>query len=120
MKTLQFANESIRPKVVKLVSRLMKPFTEEGIITVTEEQCVIANLNHLVKHGSLKPAITPKLIDQKEASEMLGLGHSNFKKLEKENAFPFKRKLVGSAVRYRNTDLITYILTLDDNEDEEE
>ncbi|UDQ97774.1 hypothetical protein AAEX28_12330 [Lentisphaerota bacterium WC36G] len=115
MKTPKFLNENIRPKVVKLVSRLIKPFTEEGVISVAEEQCVLANLKHLATKGSLLPAVTPKLIDQKEAAEMLGLGHSNFKKLEKENAFPFKRKMVGSAVRYRKTDLINYILTLDED-----
>ena len=57
----------------------------------------------------LKPVIVPKLIDQKEAAEMLGIGHSNFKRLESEGAFPFQRKMVGSAVRYRNTDIIDYI-----------
>ena len=117
MKTSKFLNENIRPKVVKLVSRLIKPFTEEGVISVAEEQCVLANLKYLANNGSLMPAVAPKLIDQKEAAEMLGLSHSNFKKLEKENAFPFKRKLVGSAVRYRNTDLITYILTLDEEDE---
>ena len=42
---------------------------------------------------------------------MLGISHSNFKKLEAEGAFPFKRKMVGSAVRYRNTDVIDYIIS---------
>ena len=42
---------------------------------------------------------------------MLGISHSNFKKLEAEGTFPFKRKMVGSAVRYRNTDVIDYIVS---------
>ena len=58
----------------------------------------------------------PKLIDQKEAAEMLGIGFSNFKKLEKSNAFPCKRRMVGTSVRYRNTDIIKFILSEDTSE----
>ena len=36
--------------------------------------------------------ITPKLIDQSEASEVLGIGLSNFKKLEKEGAISIQKK----------------------------
>jgi len=43
----------------------------------------------------------PKLIDRTEAATMLGLGLSNFKKLENEHAFPFQRKMIGSSIRYR-------------------
>ena len=62
----------------------------------------------------LKPIIVPKLIDQREAADMLGISHSNVKKLEAEGAFPFQRKMVGSAVRYRNTDIIDYIVSSED------
>ena len=41
---------------------------------------------------------------------MLALSLSNFKKQEKDGVFSFKRKMVGSSVRYRNTDIIKYIL----------
>jgi predicted DNA-binding transcriptional regulator AlpA len=102
---------SLRPRTVKLISRLMRPLVEEGIILVSEEQTMLSNLRHLADKGSLAPAVTPRLIDQKEAAEMLGLGHSNFKKLEKEGEFPFSRRMVGSAVRYRNTDIISYIMS---------
>ncbi|MBN2642861.1 MAG: hypothetical protein JXR78_14515, partial [Victivallales bacterium] len=98
---------------VKLLSRLMRPLVDEGIILVSEEQAINSNLKYLSAKGTLAPSITPKLIDQKEAAEMLGLGFSNFKKLEKEGAFPFTRKMVGSAVRYRNTDVIQYIMAED-------
>ena len=67
----------------------------------------------LAEHGTTKPVIIPKLIDQKEVAEMLGIGYSNFKKLEAEGAFPFKRKMVGSSVRYRNIDVIDYLLASD-------
>jgi len=100
----------LRPKTVKLIKRLLTPWTDEGVITVAEAKMVISNLNHLSEKGELKPAIIPRLIDQKEAAGMLGIGHSNFKKLESEGSFPFKRKMVGSAVRYRNIDVIDFIM----------
>ena len=103
----------IRPKTVKLLSRLIRPWVDEGVILVSEEKTIIANIKHIAEKGSLAPAVIPKLIDQREAAEMLSLGHSNFKKLEKEGAFPFQRKMVGSSVRYRNTDIIDFIMIKD-------
>ena len=104
---------SISINTVKIIKKMIKIFVEQGAVPVSEEQEILRNLRHLATKGSLAPAITPKLIDQKEAAEMLGLSHSNFKKLEKENAFSFKRKMVGSAVRYRNIDVINYIMAGD-------
>ena len=52
----------------------------------------------------------------KEAASMLGIGLSNFKKLESEGRFPFKRKMVGSSVRYRNTDVYQFICAEDAGE----
>ena len=104
-------NLILRLKTVKLISRIMKPLVEEGIILVSEEQIVISNLRNLANKGRLMPLVVPKLINQREAAEMLGLGYSNFKKLEKEKAFPFNRRMVGSSVRYRNIDIVEYIMT---------
>ena len=103
----------IRPKTVKLISRLIRPLVDEGIIYVSEEKEIISNLKYLAEKGELMPTITPKLIDQKEVAEMLGIGHSNFKKIESEGGFPFKRRMVGSSVRYRNLDIIKYIMSND-------
>lgn len=58
----------------------------------------------------------PKLIDRTEAAAMLGLGLSNFKKLESEHAFPFQRKMIGSSIRYRNTDILHYIMSHEEDE----
>ena len=103
-------NSILRPRTVKLITRIMKPLVEEGIILVSEEQIVISNLRNLANKGRLMPLVVPKLISQREAAEMLGLGYSNFKKLEKEKAFPFNRRMVGSSVRYRNVDIVEYIM----------
>ena len=107
-------SQIIRPRTVKLISRFLKPLTDEGVILVSEEKEILKNLRHLAEKGNLPPAVTPKLIDQREAAEMLGLGYSNFKKLEKTGRhFPFKRKKLGAAIRYRNTDVIAYIMAED-------
>ena len=71
---------------------------------------IISNLKHLSERGELIPNIMPKLIDQTEAAELLGISLANFKKLEREGAFSFNRRMVGSSVRYRNLDVIKYLM----------
>ncbi|MDX9980568.1 MAG: helix-turn-helix domain-containing protein [Lentisphaeria bacterium] len=60
------------------------------------------------------PPIVPKLLTFEEAGDMLGISYSSFKKLEKEGHFPFKRKMVGTSVRFRNLDLLEFMLTDDE------
>ena len=112
-------NHMITLNTVRYFKRIMRPLAEDGIIPLPEYHEAISQLTSLAEHGTLKPAVIPKLIDQREAADMLGIGLSNFKKLEGSNfkklegegAFPFKRKMVGSSVRYRNTDILDFILT---------
>lgn len=99
----------IRPQTVKLIARLLNPLTESNLIMVPEYREIIAQLQHLATHGEPLPVVVPKMINQNEAADMLGISLSNFKKLEAEGAFPFKRRMVGSAVRYRNTDVLRYM-----------
>ena len=106
----------ISMKTVRFFKRIMRPVAEEGIIPLAEYNEAISQLTSLAEHGTPKPVIVPKLLDQREVSEMLGIGLSNFKKLESEEAFPFKRKMVGSSVRYRNTDIINYICASEDDD----
>lgn len=101
----------ITARTVRIVKRIMRPVAEEGLIPLPEFNEMISQLTSLAEHGTVKPAITPRLVDQHEAAEMLGVSYSNFKKLEGEGAFPFKRKMVGSSVRYRNTDIVAFILS---------
>jgi predicted DNA-binding transcriptional regulator AlpA len=105
------AKSQIRPRTVKLIARLLSPLSDEGIISVPEEREIISNLKHLSERGELIPNIMPKLIDQTEAAELLGISLANFKKLEREGAFSFNRRMVGSSVRYRNLDVIKYLMT---------
>ena len=102
---------TISLETVRMFKRIMRPVAEEGIIPLPEFNEAISQLTSLAEHGKPKPVIIPRLVDMKEASEILGIGLSNFKKLEGENAFPFKRKMVGTSVRYRNTDLYEFLLS---------
>ena len=47
------------------------------------------NSKELITELANKMGWTPK-----EVAEMLGIGYSNFKKLEAEGTFPFQRKMV--------------------------
>ena len=106
----------ISMETVRFFKRIMRPIAETGIIPLAEYNEAISQLTSLAEHGATKPVVVPKLIDQRTAGELLGIGLSNFKKLESEGAFPFKRKMVGSSVRYRNTDVIAYICSSDGDE----
>ena len=101
---------TIRPRTVTLLGKFIKPLTDEGLITVAEHREIISNLKHLATAGSLMPPITPRLISQEEAAKMLGIGYSNFKKLEREGKIIFQRRMVGSSVRYRNLDVLKFIM----------
>jgi len=107
---------AIRPQTVKTVDRILRALSEVDALTVLEANTIIANLRHLSKKGEMLPPITPKLLNQKETSAMLGIGLANFKKMEKAGYFPFKRKMVGTSVRYRNLDVIKYIMSSDEED----
>jgi hypothetical protein len=103
----------IKPQTVTLIGKLLHPLTESALIPFPEYREIIAQLKHLAEHGQIRPLITPRLITQEEAAQLLGIGLSNFKKLEKEGAFPFRRRMLGGGVRYRNTDVIDFIQSED-------
>lgn len=108
---------AIRLRTVSLVSKLLKPWVDEGIVSVAESREITSNLKHLAERGAILPAMTPKLLTQEEAAEMLGISKSNLKKMEAEGKLPIRRKLVGTSVRYRNTEILEFMLT-DDKETE--
>lgn len=103
----------IRHQTVILIGKLLHPLTESNLIPFPEYREIIAQLKHLAAKGEPLPDVVPKLVDMNEAAQMLGVSLANFKKLEPQ--LPFKRKMVGHAVRFRNTDIIRYILADDEN-----
>ncbi|WP_337747387.1 hypothetical protein [Victivallis vadensis] len=103
---------NIRPQTVTLIGKLLHPLTESNLIPFSEYREIITQLKSLATKGQPLPKIAPKLVDMKEAADMLGISLASFKNLEAE--FPFKRKLVGHSVRFRNTDIIRYIVANDE------
>ena len=99
----------LRPKTVNLINNLLKPWVREGVIAQIEANYIISNLKHLAAKNELQPQIPPKLLTQQEVANILSLGLSNFKKLEKDGIFPFKRKLLGGSVRYCNLDVYNFV-----------
>ncbi len=110
----------LRPKTVSLINNLLQPWIKEGVIARIEGNYIISNLKNLVKRNELQPIIPPKLLTQQEVSDMLSLGLSNFKKLEKQGIFPFKRKLLGGSVRYCNLDVFDFVKANQEDIDSED
>jgi len=100
----------IRKTTVDLIAKILHPLAETGMISIPEEREIVAQLRNLAKTGELLPAVIPKLIGQPEAASMLGISLANFKKMERKGVLPFPRKKIGTSVRYRNTDIVRYIL----------
>lgn len=114
-------HSKLRLQTARLMCRLASVLLDLGTITIEELNLIKKHLNSLVKTGELAPAIAPKLLTPQEASELLAISYSQFRALEKEGAFPFRRKLIGNkTVRYRNTDIYDYINASDTNEEQTE
>jgi predicted DNA-binding transcriptional regulator AlpA len=107
-------NSILRPKVARYIARLIGPLVDEGVISIQEEKIINSNLRSLATIGEPKPVILPKLLTLNEAAEILSIAPSNFRKIEKEGLFPFKRKLIGGGVRFRNLDIYDYAMSLDE------
>ena len=106
----QLQRNQLRLTTVTLLAKLILPLVDFGVVTADEYSVIIGNLRHLARHGVPQPAITPKLVTPQEAAEILAISYSQFRALEKENVFPFRRRRVGDkTVRYLNTDIIHYI-----------
>jgi len=101
----------IRSQSVKLITRFLRIMSDTDLIPVPECNTIISNLKHLAEKGEPMPEVTPRLLTILEVCELLNIGVSNFKTLEKDGAFPFKRRKIGGAVRYRNTDVIRFIMS---------
>ena len=102
---------SIRLQTVILIGKILHPLTESNLIPFPEYREIIAQLRHIAAKGEELPVVVPKLITMDEAAQMLGISLANFKK--QEPYLPFKRKYVGHGIRYRNTDVIKFILSDD-------
>ena len=98
----------IRNQTVNLISKILHPLTESNLIPFPEYREIVAQLRNIANKGEPLPVVVPKLLTMEEAASMLGISLANFKK--QEPYLPFKRKYVGHGIRYRNTDVIKFIL----------
>lgn len=109
---------TIRPRTASLIAKLIRPWVEEGVVTIAESREIVANIRYLADKGTLVPAMAPKLLTQDEAAEMLGIGKSSFKKMEAEGKLQIRRKMVGTSVRYLNTQILQFMLADDEGEED--
>lgn len=105
---------TIRPRTVTLLGKFLRPLADEDLITVPEYQEILVQLKYFAEKGQAMPPIVPRLINQQEAADMLAISLAHFKKFEKDNRLPFKRKMIGTSVRYRNIDVIKFIMSSED------
>ena len=114
-KLIQIKSRCLEPhsrfQTVILIGKILHPLTESNLIPFPEYREIIAQLKHIAAKGEPLPVVVPKLVTSEEAAQMLGISLANFKK--QEPYLPFKRKYVGHGIRYRNTDIIRYILSDD-------
>lgn len=104
---------NVRQSTVKLIGKMFFPLIETGVITLAEYNEIIANLRYLAKKGTLVPDVLPKLLSTKDVADILGISSSQFRQLESENFFPFRRRNIGKSVRYCNIEVVNYIMQTD-------
>ena len=102
----------LRMKTVQLVKGLLKPLMNSSVIDFNEYQTIAAAITDLAKSGKPASSVELRLLNQQEVADLLGIGLSNFQKLEGEGLFPFKRVMIQKSVRYRSTDIDEYMRTL--------
>lgn len=111
-------SNSLRMVTVRWIGRLLAVSLDVGAMTVVEYNIVMKALRAAAKKGETKEPEAPlRLVDGREAAEILGISYSQFRALEAEGVFPFRRKMLGKkTVRYRITDINNYILSDDTTE----
>ena len=113
------AETRLRPQTVRLTCRLLAPLLDSGLVTADEYSIIKRNLDALAKTGELAPAVPHKLIDRKEAAELLCISVSQFRQLEREKKLDFTRRSVGGkSVRYYLPDIVKYMAQAEDAEAE--
>ena len=107
---MPYNTSPLKMQTVRTIARMLSPLMDCGAISNKEYDTIVTNLSYVAKHGKPIPAIIPKLITAQEAAEMLSICYSQFRALEKEGVFPFKRRSVGNkTVRYKNTEIMEYM-----------
>ena len=114
-------SNSLRMATVRWIGRLLAVSLDVGAMTVGEYNIVMKTLRDTAKKGETQEPEAPvRLVDGREAADILGISYSQFRALESEGVLRIPRKMLGKkTVRYRITDINSYILsddTTDNNE----
>ena len=109
------ANKYLRMSTVRWLGRHLAIDVDVGGLTASEYNLIMKTLRAVAKKGEMKePEIPLRLIDAKEAADILGISYSQFRALESEGILRIPRKKLGKkTVRYRNTDINNFILSDD-------
>ena len=100
----------ITQATANLIAGHLRLWRQHGLISADEKDTIIANIRHLQKQGTILQDIPPRLITMEDVAEMLNISVGMFKKSEKNGEFPFRRRMIGTSVRYLNLDVIRYML----------
>jgi len=102
-------SKAFRESTVKLLRRVISPWMEEGIVSRDEFNAIFTYCSALAKSGAGPPEVKPKFIRGPEAAELLAISYAEFRKLEAEGVFPFKRRVFGKNVRYYFPDIVEFM-----------
>ena len=104
---------TLRMSVVRWLGRHLAIDVDLGALTASEYNLIMKTLRSVAKNGEVKaPDVPPRLIDGKEAAEILGISYSQFRALEADGVLRIPRKMLGKkTVRYRITDINSFILS---------
>ena len=117
----QLGNNGLRMSVVRWLGRHLAIDMDMGALTANEYNLIMKTLRDAAKKGETKELEVPlRLVDGREAAEILGISYSQFRALESEGVLRIPRKMLGKkTVRYRINDINSYILSDDTTNDNE-
>ena len=101
--------KTFRESTVKVLRRMLTPLLEIGVISRDEFDQLFTYIGTLAKKGNPPPDVPPKFIRGPEAAELLAICYAEFRKLEAEGVFPFKRRAFGKNVRYFYPDIVEFM-----------
>ena len=114
------ASNKLRMSTVRWLGRHLAINVDVGALTASEYNLIMKTLRAVAKKGDAKePEIPLRLLDAREAADILGISYSQFRALESEGVLRIPRKMLGKkTVRYRNIDINNFILSDDVTERE--
>ena len=99
----------IRLNPVRWLGQHLAVDLDIGVLTIGEYDLIMRTMRELSKKGAPVLPEKPRFLKMDEVASMLAISKSQFRAMKAEESFPFKRKMVGSSVRYLNLDVIRYM-----------